>query len=215
MLRERTALARWSLAGALAALIAAPAHAAVDLDALDNAVAAELNFARMHPQAYAQTLAPYRREFHGKLVKAPGHATLIRTDEGVAAVDEAIAYLKKQAPLDALGPSAVLAGSAEDHVLDQGPSGQIGHTGTDGSILPERIDRRGQWVGLIAEDIGYGYATGREVVRQLIVDDGVADRGHRVNIFNRRLRLMGVACGPHQRYGLMCVIDFGSDVISK
>jgi hypothetical protein len=33
-----------------------------------------------------------------------------------------------------------------------------------------------------------------------------------VNIFNPRLRLMGVACGPHKRYHLMCVIDFASNV---
>jgi uncharacterized protein YkwD len=199
----------------LIVLAAAPARAAVDLEALDSALAAEINFARTHPHAYAQTLVPYRREFHGYLVKAPGRATLIRTDEGVAAVDEAIAYLKRQDPLPPLGPDAVLALSAKDHMLDQGPTGQIGHTGADGSILPERIERHGEWVGLIAENIGYGYSTGQDVVRQLIIDDGVADRGHRVNIFNPRLRVMGVACGPHQRYRLMCVIDFASNVRPK
>ena len=203
---------RLLLLAVLTGFVAAPSHAAGDLDALDNAVAQEVNFARTQPQAYAETLRPYRAAFHGKLIKLPGHAHLIRTDEGAAAVDEAIAFLARQAPLQPLDPNAVLARSAEDHVLDQGPSGQIGHTGADGSILPDRIGRYGAWVGVIAEDIGYGYATGREVVRQLIVDDGVADRGHRVNIFNPRLRLLGVACGPHKVYQTMCVLDFGSNI---
>ncbi len=197
---------------ALIGSAATPSRAAVDLDALDAAVAAEINFARTQPAAYAESLRAYRLEFDGKLVKAPDHKSPIRTEEGVAAVNEAILYLERQHPESALDPSDVLTDSAQDHVLDQGPSGQIGHTGVDGSILPERVDRHGAWVGVIAENIGYGYATGREVVRQLIVDDGVPDRGHRVNIFNPRLRVMGVACGPHKRYGLMCVIDFASNV---
>ena len=203
---------RWIALLALALAAASPARAAVDLQTLDDAVAAEVNFARTQPQAYAETLKPFRALFHGKLVKVPSHVHQIRTDEGVAAVDEAIAFLERQAPLRPLSPNPVLASSAADHMRDQGPTGDIGHTGADGSILPGRIERYGVWVGVIAEDIGYGYDTGPEVVRQLIVDDGVADRGHRVNIFNPRLRLLGVACGPHKVYQTMCVLDFGSDV---
>ena len=204
--------ARWIAALALALAAATPTRAAIDLDSLDDAVAAEVNFARTMPRTYAETLKPYRALFRGKLVKSPSHAHPVRTDEGVAAVDEAIAFLQRQPPVRPLSPNAVLARSAADHVKDQGPTGRIGHTGSDGSILPDRIERYGAWVGVIAEDIGYGYANGPEVVRQLIVDDGVADRGHRVNIFNPRLRLIGVACGPHALYETMCVLDFASDV---
>ena len=35
----------------------------------------------------------------------------------------------------------------------------------------------------------------------LIVDDGVADRGHRVAIYNPRFRVVGIASGAHSEYG--------------
>jgi len=46
-------------------------------------------------------------------------------------------------------------------------------------------------------------------MRQLIVDDGVADRGHREIVYSAELRFAGAACGPHPVYGTMCVIDLG------
>jgi hypothetical protein len=46
-------------------------------------------------------------------------------------------------------------------------------------------------------------------MRQLIVDDGVADRGHRSIVFSGELRYAGAACGPHPVYRTMCVIDLG------
>jgi hypothetical protein len=46
------------------------------------------------------------------------------------------------------------------------------------------------------------------VVIDLIVDDGVKDRGHRHNIFDPLAKVVGVACGRHDTYGYMCVMDF-------
>jgi uncharacterized protein YkwD len=44
----------------------------------------------------------------------------------------------------------------------------------------------------------------------LIIDDGVTDRGHRKNIFSRAFGTAGAACGPHPRFGNVCVIDFAA-----
>jgi len=43
----------------------------------------------------------------------------------------------------------------------------------------------------------------------LIVDDGVADRGHRTLVYSPELRYAGVSCGPHPIYRTVCVIDLG------
>jgi hypothetical protein len=76
------------------ALLAAPA-AAADVPA---GVIAAINDARAHPQAYAAGLRAYRGYYHGRQVDAPDEAGTHLTREGVAAVDDAIAFLERQPP---------------------------------------------------------------------------------------------------------------------
>ena len=37
-----------------------------------------------------------------------------------------------------------------------GPNGLLGHTGTDGSNVVNRIDRYGNWFGIFGENLQYG-----------------------------------------------------------
>ena len=71
-----------------------------------------------------------------------------------------------------------------------------------------RVSRQVEWTGSIGENISYGPNDGRDVVLQLIVDDGVRGRGHRANFFYPGFRLAGVACDPHPTLRTVCVIDF-------
>jgi len=166
-----------------------------------------MNSARTNPPAYARHLQELLGSFDGKVIRKPGKVGL-RTQEGKSAVVEAISFLKRTAPVPPLKRSAALAAAARDHVRDQGITGEIGHTGTDGSTMTSRIERHGTWMGGISENIDYGADTARDVVISLIVDDGVPSRGHRKNIFRQETRFAGVACGAHQRYRSMCVIDY-------
>jgi len=50
--------------------------------------------------------------------------------------------------------------------------------------------------------------TGASIVEDLIVDDGVASRGHRLAIFDERFHLAGCAIGNHKVYGNMVAIEF-------
>jgi hypothetical protein len=43
----------------------------------------------------------------------------------------------------------------------------------------------------------------------VIVDEGVANRGHRQRILNPAYKVVGVACGGH-KLGAMCVITFAA-----
>ena len=49
----------------------------------------------------------------------------------------------------------------------------------------------------------------------LIVDDGVASRGHRMSIFEPRFRKAGVSFGSHKAYNYMCVIEFAVGYTEK
>lgn len=190
-----------AMAGAPAcARPASPAQAA-----FERQVLAELNRVRQDPAAYVATLARYRGWFHARLVRIPGE-TALATDEGVVPVNEAIATLGRLSARRPLAEDQVLAASAADHVADQSRSGAVGHVGGDGSTPGDRVERHGgSWE--VAEMVTYGAETPADVVRQLVVDDGVPDRGHRRLLFSPNLAVAGIACGPHPVYRTMCVID--------
>jgi len=181
------------LAALLLALLGAASLRADDLAAQ---VQAELNLARTQPRAYARIVA--------------GNALGKRHLEGDRVVVEAVRFLEKASPRPPLARSGGLSGSALAHVLDQGPSGGVGHRGGDGSSPWQRMARFGRWSGRAAENIAYGRPDARSIVVGLIVDDGVRDRGHRQNIFGREFRYAGIATGPHAKYGTLCVIDFAA-----
>ncbi len=186
--------------------LAAPA-APLDHD-LATQVLAEINLARTEPRTYAGFLREFRNKFRGKYYLLPGSAARIQTGEGVKAVDEAIKFLSRVKPLPQLTWSDGLAAAAAELAEEQGRSGATGHTGRQSHGTRERIERHGKWERQIGENIGYGPEGARNMVMQLIVDDGVPDRGHRTSTFSASFTTAGVACGLHPRFGSMCVVDF-------
>jgi len=174
----------------------------------------ETNLVRRDPVAYARHLEAMLPRFEGKKLERPGRPTL-RTEEGAAAVREAIAALRVRQPMQPLRWSKGLAGAAADHVKDQGPIGGLEHRGTDGSSPARRAERRGRWVTAMAENIAFGDNQARQVVIQLLVDDGVPDRGHRDNILDGRWGAEGAACGPHREYRQICVMDYAARYVER
>ena len=68
-------------------------------------------------------------------------------------------------------------------MLDTGPGGVTGHTGTDGSQPKDRCERYVKVEGMSGENIDYGEKSPEMVIIALAIDDGVPSRGHRSNIF--------------------------------
>ncbi|WP_448664144.1 CAP domain-containing protein [Sphingomonas sp. CJ20] len=196
---------------ALAAILTAailPA-AAMGQDSTERAVLDRINFARTHPQDYAEQLRDYRRYFEGRIVYLPGDEGGVITVEGTAAVDDAIAFLERQPALPPLAPGTILALAAQDHADAQARDGTLGHASRAGATPGERVRRRGGDI-YVGEGITYGFGDPDTVVRQLIVDDGVRTRGHRAQLFDPRYRFAGVGCGRHPSYRAMCVVDYSA-----
>lgn len=189
--------------------LASPAY----LSALESKVLFELNLARSNPSLYADYLQEMRRFFRGARLERPGEIIII-TKEGAPAVEEAVAYLRSLPPLQALVPSRGMSLAAKAHASDQ-RGGAMGHSGSDGSQPADRVNRYGAWQGKVAENIAYGGRSARGVIMQLIIDDGVPDRGHRMTIFDAEYGVVGVGCGPHARFGDMCVIDFAAGFVER
>ncbi len=202
-------LRRAALFPAIFLLLAAPAPAAEK--GLARQVVAEINLARTDPRHYAEYLREFRRLFHGDAYRLPGKRVMVRTSEGVAAVNEGIRFLSRRKPLPPLAWSADLAAAAAALAREEGESGEIGHRGRESGGPEERIEGRGMRPRAMGEDISYGPGEARQVVMDLIIDDGVPDRGHRKNIFSPAFTMAGAACGPHPRFGNVCVIDFAGE----
>lgn len=103
----------------------------------------------------------------------------------------------------------------------------IGHEGVSG--LPESnrtwVQRIAQYcdASTLGENIAYGtyYKSDKEnaedIVRQLLIDDGVEGVGHRKSILGKKgnYNYAGVGYGSHNYFGNMCVIDLAGTTKDK
>lgn len=178
------------------------------LSQLEKDAVIEVNKARTNPTRYIQeVLTPYLEAMGNDSTYLNSEGKIIQTFEGKSAIVEAIEDLKKIKPGNMLRPKQSLYLSALDHCKDCGPKGIIGHEGSDGSTPYTRIKKYDPNACLCGENIAYGIPTAMEIVRSLIVDDNVKDRGHRKNTFLNYGHI-GVASGMHTEYKLMIVFNF-------
>lgn len=193
---------------ALIALTASAFAASNESGVSAAAVVKEMNLARQNPAAYAAYIEEMRENFNGRYFVLPGGQKIV-SHEGVAALDEAVRFLKAAQPLQALTLSPGMSRASADHCAEQA-GGAIGH-GNPAS----RINRHGKWAACWGENIAYGKTTARDIVLALIVDDGIPGRKHRANIFAGKFNVAGAAYGPHARYGSVCTIDFAGAYFEK
>lgn len=196
-----------------AAATATAAAAEPDHAALARAVAREVDRLRADPRGYAAHLRALGPRYDGKLLRLDGRDP-IRTREGRRPLDQAVRRLGRARPLGPLRWEPGLARAAADHVADLGRRGVVDHYGARGDSPLDRVARHGVLQGVGGENIAVGFDDPRMVVVYLLIDDGVADRGHREALLDRRYAQIGVACGPHARYRVVCVMDLAAGYAS-
>jgi hypothetical protein len=81
--------------------------------------------------------------------------------------------------------------------------------------MSDRISLYGQMVVTAGENIAYGNTGGKDIVLQLIIDDGVASRGHRTNIFNADFKYVGSWSSGHVTYGNETVLDYAGGITAN
>lgn len=181
---------------------------------VSGAVLDEINTARQKPQQFVTYLEAYRKRFSGlRVTQADG--SVMTTFEGVPAVDEAIAFLRNLVPVEPLQMSEGLVKAADLQLQDLIVNPALGHTGANGSSFSERIKRFGTTRGSLGENIAMRKNSAREIVLLWIVDDGIASRLHRKNLFNSEYKKAGIACDKGNDGKGLCVLDLAEEFSEK
>jgi uncharacterized protein YkwD len=123
----------------------------------------EINLVRSNPSAYAKYVKEYIK-----------HAEDMSKDTKAAA-SELITELKKTKPLAQLAISPALYVDAREYGKEMQEKNVIAH-----STLPYN------------ENLSFGIESIRDAVIDLLIDDGVDDRGHRKNILKKNITLCAV-----------------------
>ena len=161
----------------------------------------EINNVRSNPASYAEKLERYKSYFQGNVWKDPNSNVGIKTEEGAAAVDEAINFLRSKAQrVDSLTPSKGLNKVAADFLRE------FQKDANANVELDPVISRYGNFTGNLRRLVQFGSNTAEHVVINLLVCDGDKSRGHRDAILADGLKKVGVAYGPQDTYKCCSVI---------
>ncbi len=113
--------------------------------------------------------------------------------------------LKKVKNLPVLYSQNNLFMIARDHAIKSGKLGREGHKGFKSRFKPVM-----EIYNYVGENCYYGREEPVVIVIKLLIDEGVEDLGHRVNMLEPSFNSVGVAIKPHKQYGYNCVMDFGA-----
>lgn len=178
-----------------------------DYDRLADSVFQEINAVRQDPKSLIPFVRAARTHFRDLEYRNPANEFFVLTKEGVKAIDDALAFLEKAPSRPALARNPQIdraAGMLADQI---GREGLVAHGEGDFELIARIKASVGQ-VGNLAENLSFGWKDPREVVMQMIVDDGLPTRGHRQSLFSGEFAQVGVASGPHKLYNHVTVVNF-------
>lgn len=162
------------------------------LSAKEKEIMMIMNLVRMYPQAF---VAIVENEYRGN--KSSRYYTSL------------IATLKRSPSSRPLQPHPTVTRASRYHALDMGTTGRTGHISTNGDSGIQRVSKvMNRSIAAWAENCSYGYDNPKEIIIQLLVDEGIPSLGHRENILEPRYTHAGVAFEPHKAYRNNSVVDF-------
>lgn len=101
--------------------------------------------------------------------------------------------LKAPQSLPLLMPDSGLVRMASAHATDlKKRKGVISHTSSDGRTFVQRIQAAGRYT-CGAENIFNGSFSGLESLISLLIDHGVPDKGHRLNLLDPKFQFIGIS----------------------
>jgi uncharacterized protein YkwD len=179
-----------------------------------KAILEEINSLRDNPQKYIEYLQEYRKFFKGNMVYLPNEPA-VETIEGISAIDECIAFLKTATKMPPYTLSKGLSDAANLQLKDLMSDASIVHIGKDGSNLSQRLAKFGFVGNSFAENISFFAKTPRDIVLNMLIDDGIKTRSHRKNLFSSTFKIIGLGFGIDKNGKVFCVAEFADSFREK
>ncbi len=180
----------------------------------DKEILLAINSLRTSPNGYAESLLNLKTSMEGKIVVLPDGSRW-SMKEGATAIDEAIDALKRTSKLNTLDYSVGLSKAARLQLENLQKDITLGHLGADGSDVDGRIYRFGSPGKHTAENISLYAKSGEAAIRQMVIDDGLKSRIHRVNLLSNKAGLVGIASGVGKNGIAICVLVFADKFSEK
>jgi hypothetical protein len=137
-----------------------------------------LNVARMYPLWFIK----FANLKHPKTANEISLVNLLKTMKGISTT---------------LQVDSLLFESAKCHAVSSGLQGYVGH---------ERIGKCKSYFW--GECCDYGNEDALEIIKALLIDEGVPNLGHRIICLNANYQKVGVSIQPHTLYRVNAVLDF-------
>ena len=151
-------------------------------ETIESKILSEIDRVRTNPQDYANWLESQKQYYDGVWLKLPGEEP-VRTNKGLKALEEAIAFLREQKPLPPLNLSDFATKDANNKLKDFATTNNIQH-------------------------ISYGRVTPEGIVMSWVVDELFPDRRRRNNLLDPDFKNTGVSCQNDPRYHKVCAISY-------
>ena len=171
----------------------------VDYDELAKQLFISQNKIRKDPTSFIPKLKHWSTKFRKNTLFLLNENPL-ETFEGLQGIEEAMRFLSVQKAVPELTYSEELSKAAKDHAIDMGENGLIGHDGSDGSLLSDRIERYSEWDDSCAENIDLGFKVADNIILNILIDDGSEGRNQRINLFSTNYKYIGIGCAKHKDY---------------
>lgn len=156
------------------------------LDTVEKEIIMYSNLARLYPKKFSEIeVANYwgTKESPNQYRNSENRKSLIRD-------------LETMKPVGTLQPDSLLTDMANCFQQELNKTGNTGH------------DRKVCKEDYMAENCSFGKFTAKDIVMQLLIDEGIISLGHRKNILNAEYTKLGVAFGEHKVYRKCAVMDF-------
>ena len=160
--------------------------AAPTMSSTEMQMLAEINLMRKDPKGYVK----YVEEYITQVQNDPMHDAAYKAEE-VATARELINELKTLSPMSILKPHEGLHQVGIKHGKDVQGQGMIGHRGSDGTMPWDRVKRDTDMADG-NENLVAGGESVRESMMILLVDSGIAGRGHRKTLLEPKWTHVGV-----------------------